>query len=393
MTNVVRAARTSQSGIASSRFVAQVGNLYEYPDREGAAFVTASQFGEKPAGGWEVSWHTDELRPKFDTLGAAISDTTTEQITVSNGAYFATNDFINITSTKEKMLVREVTGNVLTVTRSVGSTAAQTASSGAEIYIYSPHYGENARLQAARSTTEVKYSNQTAIWREPLEISNTLKAIGEQGGLHHGNDLDRQRRKMMRTLKRGINHDCIMSERGGTGTQRTIMGLLEFVTTFGSNRVNSTSAVTYSVFNTASKTAVRNSESGRMVVICGTQFAQIVSEWALGLSASNPAAKIDMRVGDTMFGLRIMDIKTAHGDFRLLIDHALEGTEYSKYAIMVPSDEGSRPQWRYLRKTTVEKNRQENDQDGYKEEAICEGTLEGGNPDQFYLFTNAQTSA
>lgn len=393
MTNVVRAARTSQSGIASSRFITKDIKLYEYEDSEGAMFVTASQFGERPAGQYEVQWHTDELRPKFDTLGGSIADTTTTTVTVSNGAYFTIGNMIQVTSTKEAMMITNVSGNTLTVVRSWGPIAAQTASSGAEVKILPTHYGENARLQAARSTTEVKYTNQTAIWREPLEISETLRAIGEQGGLHYGNDLDYQRRKMMRTHKRDINESCLFSQRGGSGTQRSISGQLEFIQTYGSNRVNSTSAVTYSVFNTAGKVALRYCDSKRMLVICGPQFAQIVSEWALGLSASNPAAKIDMQVGATKFGLRIMDIKTAHGDFRLLIDNAFEGTEYSKYALMLSSDEGKRPEWAYLRKTQVQKNRQEADQDGYIEEVLTEGTLIGGNPDTSYLFTNAQTSS
>lgn len=394
MTNVVRTARTSQSGISSSRFIVQVKQpLYEYETSEGALFVTASMFGEKPAGSYEVKWATDELRPKFDTLGANIADTVTTSVTVANGAYFQVNDLIRITGTGESMMVTAVAGNVLTVIRSWGSVAPATATLGAEILIGAPTYAENAKLQASRSTTEAFYSNQTAIWRENLELSNTLIAIGDQGGTYFGKDIDLQRRKMMKRHKGDINRSCLFSERGGVGSQRTIMGMAEFIQTFGSNRVNNTSAITYSVFQTASRTAVRYSDSQRMVVVCSTQFAQIVTEWALGLSTSNPAAKIDMRPGDSLFGMRIMDINTAHGRFRLVIDNALEGTTYSKWAFMITDEEGSRPEWRYLRKTQIEKNRQDPDQDGYEEEVLTEGTLILGNPDKLYFWNNAQTSS
>lgn len=393
MTTVVKTARTTQSGIASSRHKVQMGDLYKLEDKEGALWVTANMMGKKKAGGYEVKWHTLELRPKFDTLGAAITGTGDASITVSNPSYFQINDLIKVTSTKESMMVTGVTGAALGVVRSWGAVAAQTASNGAEVLIIASHYGENARLQAGRTVTEVQYTNRVALWRDNFEISGTLQAIGEQGGLYHGNDVDLQRDQMHKAHKRGINHACLFSETGVSGDQRSMMGLIEFIKTYGSNRTNSTSAVTFSVFQTASKTAVRYSDSKRMVIICSTQFAQIVTEWALGLSASNPNAVINMDPSKELFGLRIIDIQTAHGRFRLLVDDALEGTEYSKYAVCVGTDKGNAPEWRYLRDTRVLKNRQETDQDGYEEEILTEGTMELGNPDHLYLFDSAATSA
>lgn len=393
MATVVKTARTTQSGIASSRHKVQMGDLYKLEDNTGAMWVTANMMGKKKAGGYEVKWHTLELRPKFDTLGAAITATGDTSITVSNGSYFQINDLIKVTSTKESMLVTAVSGNTLTVIRSWGAVAAQTASNSAEVLIVASHYGENARLQAGRTVTEVQYSNQIALWRDNFEISGTLQAIGEQGGLYHGNDVDLQRDQMTAAHKRNINHSCLFSEIGRSGDQRSMMGVIEFIKTYGSNRTNSTSAVTFSVFQTASKTAVRYLSKKRMVIICSTQFAQIVTEWALGLSSSNPNAVINMESGNTLFGLRIIDIRTAHGDFRLLVDDALEGTEYSKYAVCVGTDKGNAPEWRYLRDTRVLKNRQDTDQDGYEEEILTEGTMELGNPDHLYLFDSAATSS
>jgi hypothetical protein len=393
MATVVKTARTTQSGIASSRHKVQMGDLYKLEDNSGAMWVTANMMGKKKAGGYEVKWHTLELRPKFDTLGAAITAVGDTTVTVSNGTYFQINDLIKVTSTKESMMVTGVTGNNLGVTRSWGAVAAQTASNGAEVLIVASHYGENARLQAGRTVTEVQYSNQVALWRDNFEISGTLQAIGEQGGLYHGNDVDLQRDQMHAAHKRGINHACLFSEIGRSGDQRSMMGIIEFIKTYGSGRTNSTSAVTFSVFQTASKTAVRYLKNKRMVIICSTQFAQIVTEWALGLSASNPNAVINMDPEKKLFGLRVIDIRTAHGDFRLLVDDALEGTEYSKYAICVGTDKGNAPEWRYLRDTRVIKNRQDTDQDGYEEEILTEGTMEDGNPDHLYLFDSAATSA
>jgi hypothetical protein len=387
MTTVVKTARTSQAGISPSRFKVPMGDLYKLEDNQGALFVTANTLGKEKAGGFEAKWHTLELRPKFDTLSASAAavDTT---LTVTHGSYFQVNDLIKITGTRESLMVTAVSSNTLTVTRSWGNTAAASAASSSEVLIVSPHYGENATLQGARSVTEVQYTNNVALWRHNLEVSGTLQAIGEQGGTFYGNDVDLLRDQMLLTHKRDINHACLFSELGASGDQRSMMGIIEFIKTYGTNRVNSTSAVTFSVFTTAAKSATRYNNR-RMVIICSRQFAQIVSEWALNTTGSH----VNVDNGSTMFGLEVMDIRTPHGRFRLLVDDALEGTEYSQYAIMLATEQGKGPKWRYLRDTRIMKNRQQTDQDGYEEEVLTEGTLENGGPDFHYLFDNADTSS
>jgi len=364
-----------------------MGDLYKLEDNEGALFVTANTLGKEKAGNYEVKWHTLELRPKFDALtaSAAAADGT---LTVAHGNYFQVNDLIKITASKESCMVTAVSGNTVSVTRSWGATVAATASSTAEILIVTPHYGENAKLQGARSVTEVQYTNNVALWRHNLEISGTLQAIGEQGGTFYGNDVDLQRDQMLLTHKRDINHACLFSEIGASGDQRSIMGMIEFIKTYGTNRVNSTSAFTFSVFQTAAKTATRYNNR-RMVIICSRQFAQIVSEWALVTTGSH----VNVENGATMFGLEVMDIRTPHGRFRLLVDDALEGTEYSQYSVWVATEQGKGPKWRYLRDTRILKNRQDTDQDGYEEEVLTEGTIELGGPDFHYMTDNSDTSS
>ena len=387
MTTVVKTARTSESGIASSRLKVSMGDLYKLEDNEGALFVTANTLGKEKAGNFEVKWHTLELRPKFDSLAVSATAAATS-ITVTHGSYFQVNDLIKRTATKESLMVTAVSGNVLTVTRSWGSTVAAIGAAAAEILIITPSYGENATLQAARSVTEVQYTNLCGLWRHNLEISGTLQAIGEQGGTFYGNDVDLQRDQMLLTHKRDINLACLTSEIGSSGDQRSMMGMIEFIKTFGTGRTNSTSAVTFSVFQNAAKVATRYNNR-RMIIICSRQFAQIVSEWALVTSGSH----VNVDNGATMFGLEVMDIRTPHGRFRILVDDALEGTEYSQYAVFVATEQGKGPKWRYLRDTRIMKNRQDPSQDGYKEEVLTEGTLELGGPDFHYLMDNADTSA
>lgn len=390
MTTAVRGARTTNSGMAPSRLKIDMGNLYELEDSQGALYVTGNVLGGGRAKSFEVKWHTDELRPKFDAVNNGAGYTAADtSVVVDNVKFFAIGDLAKVTRTGEVIYisaVNDATG-ALTVTRSWGATAAAAIVDNDEILIIGPHYDENAQLQSARSTTEVQYTNQTAIWRHNFEVSGTHQAIAEAGGHEHGSDVAYQRKKMLLEHKRDINLACLFSEQGASGTRRSMMGIIEFIKTYGVGRVNSTSGVSFSVFMTAARTATRYNNK-RMVIICSRLFAQIVTEWGL---ANN--VHIHLEVGAKTFGLDVMKITTPHGTFSLLVDDALEGTEYSQFAICVATDEKGGPKWKWLRQTTLLKNRQEDDQDGYEEEVITEGTMELGNPQFHYLFDNANTSS
>lgn len=387
MATVVKTARATNSGIASSRLKVDMGDLYRLEDNQGALFVTANVLGSGKAAQYEIKWHTKELRPKTDVLAASATSSDVS-LTVTNGSYFQTDDLIKSPTTGETMLVTGVTSNTVGVSRSWGAVAAADIANAAEIMILGPHYGENAQLRAARSVTEVAYTNNVALWRHNLEQSNTLIAIGENGGTYHGPDLTTEREDMMLTHKRDINLCCLFSEVGATGTQRSVKGLYEFIDVNGTSRTDSTSAVTFGVFMTKSETMTRYNNK-RMVGIVSRQFATIVSNWALGTAG----AQVQVANGADFFGLQVMDITTPHGKFRLLVDDALEGTTYKKLAFFVATDKKGGPKWKYLRNTRVLKNRQEPDQDGYEEEILTEGSIELGNPQYHYLFKNAQTAA
>lgn len=386
MTTVVKGARATNSGIASSKLIIQMGDLYKLPDTQGGMYVTAASLSKKKVPGYETNWHTKELRPKFDAVnnggGYTAADTS---IVVDNGSFFQKKDLVKVTRTKEVMMVTNVSTNTLTVTRSWGGTAAAAIVDNDELYIVSSAYPENAELEDGRTVTEVKYSNLMQIFRDNFEISDTLKAITEGGGTYHGSDVADQREDMALTHKRGLNVASLIGEKGQSGNQRSMGGIIEFITNYGAGRVNSTSAVTYRVFQTGIKTAARYTKK-RLLGICSTQFAEIVNQWG--------DSQIQTRTGETKYGLKVMDIFTAHGDVRLMIDDCLEGTEYSQYCIILPADKSEHGiGWDYLRDTFIRKDRQAPSQDGYEEEMITEATLRMGHPDQLYLFDNANTSS
>lgn len=387
MATVVQGARTTGAGISSSRLKVSMGDLYKLEDTMGALYVTANLIGRGKAANYEVRWHTSELRPKSTTLSvsAATADGT---ITVATGdtALINVGDLLNLKGL-ETLLVTAVTSNTASVTRSWGADTAVTAATGSVVTIIAPHYAENATLQNARSVTEVSAYNYTAIFRHNLEISETLRAIGDAGGTYHGPDLETQREDMLLTHKRDINLACLFSEIGSSGTRRSIMGLKEFIDG-GTSRTDSTSALTFAAFMQASETMTRYNQKA-MVGVISRRFATVVSQWAI--TTSSP---VQVENGASMFGLQVMNVTTPHGKFKLLIDDALtDNSTWTKYGFFIATDKKGGPKWKYLRDTVMLKNRQANDQDGIEEEVLTEGTVEWGNANYHFYFDNVQVAA
>lgn len=384
---VVKTMRATNSGMTASRLKVDMSDtLYKLEDDEGALLVTANVLGKEKAGGYEVQWFASELRPKFVTVpgGALVGDAT---ITITESEALQINDLLIVPSTGETMLVTSQTSaTVYGVTRSWGTNAAAAIPAAEQILIIAPHYEEGAVLQDGRTTAETLYKNNVALWRDNFKITGTLQAIGQQGGLYLGNDVDLQRRDMTLVHKRSINHACLFSEYGSSGTRRSMSGAIEFIEDNGTARTDSTSAMTFAAFMTLAGTMTRYNGK-KMVGIVGRQFATVISQWAMASSVT-----IQVVNGAKMFGLAVMDIVTPHGQFRLLVDDALEGATYKKYGVFLATDKKGGPRWRYLRDTRLIKDRQEDDEDAYEEEILTEATVEWGNPNFHYLFKNVQTS-
>jgi hypothetical protein len=397
---VVDAARTNEPvGIAPTRIRVEMGDLYKLEDDEGALFTTLGMMAKQPARSILVEWHTTELRPKVDVITAATGPfppvVGTDNLAVDNPDYFQVGMKIKHGITKEVMEVTRTPSSsppsaagTIDVTRAIGPTAAVIdIVAGDELLILGNTYGENARLRDPQSVTETHFTNDMEIKRDNFEISGTLRAVGEKGGLYHGNDVDLQRRDMMLRHKRDWNLTFLHGERN-TGaalldpSDRTMQGLIPFIEQFGTGRVNGVATLTEAEWNLGLKDAFRYGSS-KKVAIMSRAFAAILD--TLAFSAR------EISVSESLFGLRLNKWKSTHGDIAMIQDNGLEGDPYDQYCVVVDMDEKGGPKYKVLRDTAMMKDREENDQDGYQEEVLTEASAEWGNPDYHYLF-NAVTA-
>jgi hypothetical protein len=91
--------------------------------------------------------------------------------------------------------------------------------------------------------------------------------------------------------------------------------------------------------------------------------------------------------GDSKFGVRMVDYVSPHGELSIVTDHAIEGTEYDKYAFVIDIQD-----CKFVvlkgRDTQLLLDRQGTDEDGVKEEYLTEFGFEWGHSQRHYVFTS-----
>jgi len=165
-----------------------------------AQFMTIlGKLPSKAATQIKVNWLEDEYMPVLTSLASG-SITATGQTAISvasgEGAYIRANDILYIAETGEKVSVTSLTGDALTIVRSVGGVAAATASTGSQVVILGPSSAQGADTGTLKATKRVLGFNYTQIFRDPFGFTGT-EAEAE---LYGADDPERE------TAKKAVEH-------------------------------------------------------------------------------------------------------------------------------------------------------------------------------------------
>lgn len=317
--------------------------------------------------------YTDSMQARTDTVpaGALVGDGT---LTVANGGRFNVEDLVLAPATKELMRVTAVAGNVLTVTRGVGSAAAAIAA-GAQIYIIGSAAMEGDVSKQARSDTPNKIDNFTQIFKDPVDESGTALSSDFVTDPH---DWDYQKDK------KGKEHASRQERTAwfgrpselGTPAVRTTGGFFHFQGS--TNAVDAGGSWTESELWNAAPSLFKHG-SKRKLAFAGSTPLAVVSQWAQG--------KVQMRPGDNTYGLAITELQSPLGRLGLVHQPMFDDTDvYSGYVAVLDLDGGAVKK-RFLsggiggsRDTHFVENIQENDRDGRKGEYRTEAGFQYGDP-------------
>ena len=386
MTNISGVRTTGN--ILGSRRVVDMGKqiaLLDPNDGPLVTFLKVAKQDKRVVYNPKFEWLEDDLIAGATTIDSACGADATS-VDVIDGSIIRVNDVLHVPSTGENMLVTNVSGNTLSVTRAYGTTAATAINADAAVLNLGPAMAENSSLRNIVSTQEDAVYNYTQIFRTPISLSGTEEA----SMLHGGKDRAYQRRKASLEHKRDIARAMYFGQRkedmSGGAPRRTMGGLMEFLGNSEHVAFNeATLPITYRNFDAQVAKAAFAHGSGEKLLIAGPYLASAINCWAENKLVSN----VD---SDTTYGIRVKNLVTTYGDLKVIYDPLLDAGGYSGYGFVIDPENV-----RYVhldgRDTKLNIGVQNNDVDGIIDEYLTECSIEVRLPKTHVLISGAYVPA
>jgi len=258
----------------SDEQVVDMKNEFAELDPDDSQFVTLlTKLGTRQAVREKIEWLEDQLRPRLVTLSAsAASADTTINVTAGMGKYLAADDTVRNLTTGEMMLVTGVTTDAIGVTRAIGTVAAASSASTAQLHIVGSAYKQGASYGTSRIVQRVLGYNYTEIARDPFSFTGTETAIEEYGGR---NPMKEQVKKLIEH-KQSIENTLFWGARSFDGSNKRGFcgGAFEFITT---NANLSVGTLDKSTFDTNIMTALQHGNQASKALFVAPIVAKAMS--------------------------------------------------------------------------------------------------------------------
>jgi hypothetical protein len=156
-------------------------------------------------------WDTDTYLPSSDVLSAAVASTTQTLIPVTNISYFNTNQAWQNARTLEVLGINAVNGSTsnISVTRSLGTTAAQAMVAGDALVRLGTFVGENSTRQTFQSTIPTAVENFTQQMR--MDLSMSERQIKRE--FENDNELPLQQFKILQEFRMDMDRTFLFMEK------------------------------------------------------------------------------------------------------------------------------------------------------------------------------------
>lgn len=331
----------------------------------------AAEGGTTPAKDPTFHWDEDELETRFDAVnnGAGYSSEATA-ITVDTGEIFYADSIVQVPRTGEKWYVSSVAGNVLTVIRGFAGTTKAAVNDNEPLFVVGGVVEEGVGSPVARTGNPVQRTNYTEITKTSVEASGSWLSSSNVTTPH---DWPYQHKKKfiehLKTLEFKAVHGTPSNGTGPSGKAlRTTGGLLHFLT---QNRQDAGGTLTETEWETWVRALSRYS-GGTKTVFCSPLVISVLNQFSIG--------RLQTHVGDDTYGVKVMELISAHGVMKLVEHKLLEGAVWGGYAIAVdfkigdfqykPLGGSGAPKG--VRDTKLYTNIQNNDLDGQKDQWLTE---------------------
>ena len=366
----------STENIPASRRVRDVSKKIQYLDPSAAPLTVLAKKGSKKAAyNPKYEWIEKDLPNRWDAINGTTGTGTSW--TVDHGEYFSVGDVVLVPRTGERARVTAVdpTTDVLTVVRSVGSTAVAAVANNDDLLIIGNAFGEGTGAAIPKSHPETYPYNYTQIVKTDFGVTGTQ----DESENYTGKDKPRLR------AEKAIEHMIDI--------ERTILyGEKEIDITSTDNPIRYTGGFfDFADYNAKDMGGVMTEAEVEdwledLFWYTGGSDTKFVAAAPTPISVLDMlgVARVELRPSDETLGLSIRQYVTSHGTLNFVKHRLLEsgyttGDGYGGYMIAV---DPAKITYRFMRNrdTKLRTDVQANDLDGWQDEYLTEFGWQLENP-------------
>ena len=284
-----------------------------------------------------------------------------------SGDIFTAGDIVKNARTGENVYVTSISSETLTITRSLGATAAAAMVAGDGLYIVGNLNEENSGARNVNMTQSASASNYTQIFKTSIAVSGTEK----EANLYGGKDLPYLRAKHGTQHALDIERAFWWGEKSTdtSGTQghprRATGGVLEFIETNNAYVQDQGGILTAPDFNTFLREGFTYGDTTKYL-FAGGKMIQAINEFARG--------QIQMRPNEKSYGMQISEYITPFGKINI-VHNPLFVEDYAGHGFLLDME-----CFKYVamnnRDTKLYTNVQANDIDGVIDQYMSEVGLQ-----------------
>lgn len=361
----------------SNRVVVDMENriLMYMPDATPFLTLTGKIKGKRTAKNLKFEWMEKDYKPRRLTVVGAQTDVdTTIELSATDVAKIAPNDYVRNTRTGELVLVSTPNTTDFTAVRNIGGGGAPMLD-GDTLVILGSSYPDNSLLGSPRSVLEYANFNYTQIFRTPFAFSGR-DIVTE---LYGGDDVTTETKWQAIEHKRSIEYAMFFGKRhliaaaGGVKQRTFTRGLDDSIQTHIWNVTGV--QLNTRTFNEFLEEGLRWGKGGRLQGGAATKYLLCSSRWLTEINGW-AESRLEYRTLDDTIGFKAMEYKSPHGRV-LLVPAPLLDEYHPDYAYLVDFNHVEYVELRQ-RGTKLLRGREENDRDGEAYEYFTDCGLQVG---------------
>ena len=327
----------------------------------------------------EIIWY-DQKPGDWWTQASSAADGTTVTITVNDSSIFRPRDLVKVTATGEVLLVNSIDetsgSNKITVTRGYAGTTKKNIPVGGWLMRIGNAMEQFSRAPEEKIVQPVRQYNFTQIFRTPFSESETSS---REGVKTKENERKRLARLKLKEHVWDIERALIFGERFlDTAGQRSTMG--GFLYFLRDRVVDAQDKFSEEFFDEFLEEAFAYGAKKKLFV-CSRRLVTLISSFAKD--------RIETMPEQETYGIRLKKYIHPHGDLILAPSYVFE-KDYDYTGVVVDVDN---VKYKVFRDTTLVKNIQLPDEDGWRDEYKTEATLEVRLPQTHTVLVNASTKS